>query len=194
MTENTANLQNSFGHPIVRNAAALLSCAAILVCGCSVQKQPKVAWNTATMVKPRIPAASAQASAFGALEAPDLEMPLVPPPFVIVHNPPARPHVAAPPQSESENKKVEAPLLAPQLSAEQTANAQQRMNQSVGEAEKNLDKTRGRNLNPTQADVASKVRGFLGDAREAARTGDWDRAQNLARKAQVLSEELVDLL
>ena len=80
------------------------------------------------------------------------------------------------------------------MTPEEAANAQHRANQSIQEAEKNLEKTRGKALNATQADVASKVRGFLGDAREAARTGDWERAQNLARKAQVLSEELAGLL
>jgi hypothetical protein len=49
-------------------------------------------------------------------------------------------------------------------------------------------------LNATQSDLASKVRGFLKDAREAAQIGDWSHARSLAKKAQVLSEELASSL
>jgi hypothetical protein len=38
------------------------------------------------------------------------------------------------------------------------------------------------------------VRSFISDAREAGRAGDWARARDLAKKAQVLSEELADSL
>jgi hypothetical protein len=68
--------------------------------------------------------------------------------------------------------------------------AQQETNQSLNIAERNLVETRGKNLNPTQSDLVSKIRGFLKDAREAAQAGDWSRARSLAKKAQVLSEEL----
>ena len=51
--------------------------------------------------------------------------------------------------------------------------------------------TRGKRLNASQTDLVSKIKGFLKDAREAAQAGDWARARNLAKKAQVLSEELV---
>jgi len=37
-----------------------------------------------------------------------------------------------------------------------------------------------------------KIRGFLGQAREAMRDGDWLRARNLAHKAEVLSAELAN--
>lgn len=49
----------------------------------------------------------------------------------------------------------------------------------------------GKQLNPTQTDLVGKIRAFLGQAREAIRDGDWLRALNLAKKAQVLSAELV---
>jgi hypothetical protein len=57
-------------------------------------------------------------------------------------------------------------------------------------AEHNLAAASGKPLNATQADLASKVRSFISDAREAGRSGDWTRARDLAKKAQVLSEEL----
>lgn len=81
-------------------------------------------------------------------------------------------------------------MIAPQLTARETATAQQEANQSLSVAERNLLATRGKNLNPTQSDLVSKIKGFLKDAREAAQAGDWVRARSLAKKAQVLSEEL----
>jgi len=53
---------------------------------------------------------------------------------------------------------------------------------------------RGKKLNATQLDMASKINGFLKDAREAAQSGDWGRARNLAKKAEVLSNDLVSSL
>jgi len=58
--------------------------------------------------------------------------------------------------------------------------------------ERNLTLAQGKKLNPTQQDLASKVRGFADNAREAMRTGDWVRAKNLSKKAEVLSEQLAE--
>jgi hypothetical protein len=49
-------------------------------------------------------------------------------------------------------------------------------------------------LNAVQSDLASKVRSFISDAREAGRAGDWGRSRDLAKKAQVLSQELAGSL
>jgi hypothetical protein len=85
-------------------------------------------------------------------------------------------------------------MIAPQLSPEQTAAAQQQTSASVGVAEKNIVASQGHSLNPMQSDLASKVRSFLAEAREAANVGDWTRASNAAKKAEVLSQELASSL
>ncbi len=90
--------------------------------------------------------------------------------------------------------KPEVPLIAPQLTTEEAAAAKQQTNQSLDIAEKNLVNVRGKNLSPAQTDLASKVRNFVSDARDAARANDWVRARDLAKKAQVLSEELAKSL
>lgn len=90
--------------------------------------------------------------------------------------------------------KPEAPIIVPELTAEESAAAQQQTGQSIGVAERNLAATRGRNLNAAQTDLASKVRSFVSEARDAARVSDWIRARDLAKKAQVLSEELAKSL
>jgi hypothetical protein len=126
--------------------------------------------------------------------APDLQV--VWPPLATILIPvrsgPARPRVngAPPTNTGSEPEKAEMPTIAPQLSRQESTAAQQETNQSLSIAEKNLAGTHGKNLNPTQSDLVSKIRGFLKDAREAAQAGDWSRARSLAKKAQVLSEEL----
>ncbi|PYT83306.1 MAG: hypothetical protein DMG40_03230 [Acidobacteria bacterium] len=119
--------------------------------------------------------------------------------MVPVRSVPPRPHVAPPPTSptpasppaEAEEDKPPAPTIATQLSKAEFAAAQQETNESLSIAEKNLAATRGKKLNPAQSDLVSKIKGFLKDAREAAKAGDWALARNLAKKAQVLSEELL---
>jgi len=54
-----------------------------------------------------------------------------------------------------------------------------------------LTAARGRKLSPTQSDIVSKINSFVAEAREASGAGDWARARNLAKKAQILSEDLV---
>jgi hypothetical protein len=67
---------------------------------------------------------------------------------------------------------------------------QRETNQSLNAAEHNLASTAGKSLNAMKSDMASKIRSFISDAREAGNSGDWGRARELAKKAQVLSEEL----
>ena len=58
----------------------------------------------------------------------------------------------------------------------------------------NLGAARGKTLSAVQRDLVSKIQGFIKDAREAAQITDWSRARSLAKKAQVLSEELASSL
>jgi hypothetical protein len=85
-------------------------------------------------------------------------------------------------------------MIAAQLTPAEATAAQQQTNQSIGIAEKNLVAAKGKRLNAAQADLVSKIKGFVKDAREAAQIGDWSRARSLAKKAQVLSEQLAGSL
>jgi ribosome-binding protein aMBF1 (putative translation factor) len=89
---------------------------------------------------------------------------------------------------------LEAPTIALQVTPQESAVAQQQTKHSLGIAEKNLESARGKNLNAAQSDLVSKITGFIKDAREAAEIADWSRARSLAKKAQVLSEELAGSL
>ncbi len=162
--------------------------------GCLIRRRPAVPWATAVQVRPVV-----QPRADGAdLEAPEFNLDLEPLAALLVpvRVAPPRPRVPPAPSPTpaapvAEEEKPPAPTITPQLSRAEFAAAQQETNQSLDIAEKNLAATRGKTLNAAQSDLVSKIKGFLKDAREAARAGDWVLARNLAKKAQVLSEELL---
>ena len=159
-------------------------------------RRPKIPWATAVQVHPTLQAHAGGGDG-GDLDAPEINLDLAPwaALMVPIHSAPPRPHVAPPPAPPAsapvaDADKPEAPTIAAQLSKEEFAAAQQETNQSLEIAEKNLASTDNKRLNPAQRDLVSKIKGFLKDAHEAAQAGDWARARNLAKKAQVLSEEL----
>jgi hypothetical protein len=93
------------------------------------------------------------------------------PPLVPVQRPaPARPR-PAPAETSDQAPKPAPPQISPQLSAQALEMA--------------------RSLNAAQKDLTEKISGFLSQAHEAIAADDWVRAQNLAEKARVLSDELV---
>lgn len=187
-----------------RSASLLVSLTsfslAFLSSGCInlFHRRPKIPWTTAVQVRPNLQAHAGGGDGSGDLDAPEIGLDLGPLAAIMVpiRSAPARPHVnpapapaASAPTTDAE--KPEAPTIAAQLSKEEFAAAQQETYQSLDIAEKNLASASNKRLNSAQKDLASKIRGFLKDAREAAQAGDWARARNLAKKAQVLSEELV---
>jgi len=186
-------------HPraVIARPLLVALAAMALLHGCAERKPIVHPWATAIAVRPRLPqpVPGYHPPAFDDI-APDLTWDFPPPPSrLVVARQPAKPHVAAQPAPESSgNAKGDAPLLAPQLSEQEIAAAQQQMNESIAITQKNLSSAKGHKLNPTQSDLASKVNSFLQESRDAAKDGDWNRAKNLAKKAQVLSEELADSL
>ena len=90
--------------------------------------------------------------------------------------------------------RVAPPQISPRLSPGEVAEYQKKTEEAIGAAERNLQRSYGRQLNSAQTDLVEKIRGFLAQAREASRAADWVRARNLAEKAQVLSVELVNSL
>jgi hypothetical protein len=103
-------------------------------------------------------------------------------------------------QPESETAEVEparapaAPQIAPQLSPVDQASYQHKTLDQIAIAEQNLQRANGKRLNAAQQDLVEKIRSFLGQSRDAAKSSDWIRAQNLAQKAQLLSAELINSL
>jgi hypothetical protein len=201
MRENPVQLQESFRAPARLTtwiSLGVLCCAGVFSEGCSVvRRKPSVAWGTAIQTRPVL-IQGRQTTVDPPDFIPDLHLILPPPPSPIVtaaQPSPVRSRIAATASTGSNGVgKPEVPLIAPQLTVEEATAAKQQTNQSVDIAERNLAATRGKNLGPAQTDLASKVRNFISDARDAARTNDWVRARDLAKKAQVLSEELAKSL
>ena len=192
MTESSAQAQTPLMRDNARIFLGVLGSAAILVSGCAARKKPSIPWSTAVLVRPVVPQ---QSPTIGAVEEPVSDLKLeIPPPLapLATRAVPARPRSAAPlTNSNAPAGKRDTPQIVPGLSTQESASLQRESEQSLSAAESNLVATAGKPLNATQADLASKVRSFISDAREAGRAGDWTRARDLAKKAQVLSEELV---
>lgn len=126
-------------------------------------------------------------------EPPDIKSSAEPIPAV-AEQPRPRPPVGtetAAPKPEPEPEPVQ---IAPQLSAKDQAAAVRTTTNDIRVAERNLQVAYGRQLSASQNDLVGKIAGFLAQAHEAIRAGDWVRAQNLAQKAQVLSGELIKSL
>jgi hypothetical protein len=168
---------------------------AIAGTGCAerrVQAQPSFDAGSRPVIPPLSPPTDSSDDG-----PPDLD--LISPPTVaipVARNAPPRPRSASTQPStdaemESEPVRPTPPQLQPRLSSKEQIAAERQTNDSIQAAERNLQAALGRQLNANEIDLIGKIRTFLGQAREAIRDGDWLRALNLAKKAQVLSAELV---
>lgn len=172
---------------------ATLAAAVVALTGCAAQKKQAIPWRTAVLVRPLVPAKPADDDP---PEIPDIQADIPEPTaLAIAHTAPTRPRVPTPPAArEAQPGKLAVPQIVPELSAEESSALQRETQQNLDNAERNVTTASRRSLNATQTDLASKIRGFISDAREAGKAGDWSRARDLARKAEVLSQELVNSL
>jgi hypothetical protein len=195
MTENRPWSKTVLPRGFLRSCVVLAGCAGALLSGCSARKRPAIPWAAAIQVRPTTQPRLAAGSDISEDQVPDvrLEFPPFPLRLLTVRNAPPRPRGVTPSSGAAGNEaeKIEAPLITLQLTAEETAAAQQQTHQSLNIAEKNIEGARGKRLNSAELDLLSKIRGFIKDAREAAQGADWTRARSLSKKAQVLSEELL---
>jgi hypothetical protein len=178
---------------ISRTGLALLCAALVWTSGCFTRRTPAPSiGKTVTLRPPIVPA-----PAGGELLAPP-DIPLEasePPELATTRSVPPRPRVAQPPAGDAgKTGKEPEPRIVPELSSVEMDAAKAETEQNLDTMKKNLTAASGRILNASQQDLMSKVRGFAESAREAMRSGDWMRAKNLSKKAEVLSEELVDSL
>lgn len=176
----------------------LICGAAAMLAGCAERKAHAIPWATAVLVRPNPPVPQ-NINADGAEDiAPDFRIE-VPSAYrkIFAMRPvpaPGRPPGGQNSTPAENGTESNSPLLVPELSPHETAVAKVQTSQSVAVAERNLAAARKKNLTPMQLDAVSKINGFLTEAREASHEGDWARARNLAKKAQILSEDLVAAL
>ncbi len=191
ITETSAQRPLAATRSSARILFGVLSSAAILVSGCAARKKPTIPWSTAVLVRPIVPERPSTNEDLSD-PVPDLRLEIPPPPPPLAtRTAPTRPRTAAPATTPNVAAgRPDTPQIVPELSRQESTSLQRETDQSLRAADQNLAATAGKSLNATQADLASKVRSFISDAREAGRAGDWARARDLAKKAQVLSEEL----
>ncbi len=81
--------------------------------------------------------------------------------------------------------------LAPGVSNEQASRQRQSTTQLLASSDANLKRLASRQLSVTQQDSVSQIRKYMEQAKAAEDAGDVQRAQNLASKALMLSDDLV---
>jgi len=196
MTETTQLCQHS--RWFARFGAAISCALILLLSGCAERKAKAKTfpWSTFAYTRPLAPSpGQTQIDDDDPLN--DATLDIAPPPsaVAIARSVPARPRVPVGNSPQNDNgSKPDVPQLAPQLTAAEATAAQQQTSQSLGVAERNIGSAEGKALNATQQDLASKVRSFMAEARDAANNGDWTRARAAAKKAEVLSQELASSL
>lgn len=107
---------------------------------------------------------------------------------------PRRPPEERPVEADAQPAEHPAPQISPQISPTEQSQYARKTNDDIAAAERNLQQTNGKSLSAAQQDLADKIRSFLAQSRDASKGGDWDRAQNLAQKARLLSNELLNSL
>ena len=188
-----------------RLTAALLACAFSFAAGGCAHKSVHAAAPAAAAPVPAearpmntAPDTDASPPAEAVATPPALPTSVAPPPAAVTIQPPKpaaprRPAEDQPADTESEQPAhPPAPQISPQLSPSDQATYQRKTGDDTATTEKNLRETSGKQLNAAQQDLVGKIRSFLSQSRDASKDGDWARAQNLAQKARLLSDELIN--
>jgi hypothetical protein len=174
-----------------RRLVVLAVCACVLFCGgCFTRKPAANRHVPIAFAHPVIPGARA---AVPLENPPELEVEIAPAPRLATpRSAPPKPHVAqVAPVGPAVTEKPAEPIIVPEMSSAQLNAAKAETQHSLEIAEWNLAQTKGKQLNAAQQDVVSKIRGFMEASKDAMNDSDWERAKNLAKKAEVLSHELV---
>lgn len=173
-----------------RHWLALLCACVACATGCFTRRTPvKPVINIVGTTHPVIPSAPAE---IALEEPPEMEFEAMAPAALVTETDvPVKPRVvpAATPEP-APVEKVPEPTIAPEVTSQELSAAKAETEQNLAMVDKHLTLAWGRKLNASQQELISKVRGFTESAREAILSGDWVRAKNLSKKAELLSEEL----
>ena len=75
--------------------------------------------------------------------------------------------------------------------AEEASHQRSTTDQLTTATQENLKKIAERQLTPSQQEIVSQIKQFMGQSKAAVAAGDLERGRNLAMKAHLLSDELV---
>lgn len=99
----------------------------------------------------------------------------------------------SPPERPTPSTSPPSPPLRPQLSAEEEQRLMEDARRKIGEVDRLLRELEGRQMKPQQKEMLLTAKDFVDQARSALGAGDYQRAVNLAGKAQALSDDLASL-
>ena len=99
----------------------------------------------------------------------------------------------SPPERPTPSTSPPSPPLRPQLSAEEEQRLMEDARRKIGEVDRLLRELEGRQIKPQQKEMFLTAKDFLGQARSALGAREYQRAVNLASKAQALSDDLAAL-
>src|SRR5258708_8736774 len=162
MTENLVRFGMLFPCCARRSVIVHIVCAACVLSGCSMRKQPAIPWATAISVRPVTQARSVEANSDREDPPPELrfELPPFPGTLTTARSAPPRPRGNNTPPAvtpENNGEKFGTTMISPQLTPQESAVAQQQANQRLGIADKKLPSRRGKNVNSTQSELISKI-------------------------------------
>jgi outer membrane biosynthesis protein TonB len=81
--------------------------------------------------------------------------------------------------------------IGPDVSSAEAVRDRQSTNQLLDTTERDLKRLDGRNLSSDEQTMLTQIRAYISQSRKALTDGDYERASNLAKKAQVLSDDLL---
>jgi hypothetical protein len=183
-------------------AVFLVGLGLVLGAACEKKKKPLALNKTAPTLAVEVPD-----------QIPEQALPAEPPPAqqeAKVEEPPPKKKppkrrtatkAAPPPANNQSNTTVavnrppttEAPVdtaIAADVSNEKILQQKQKTSDLLDSTEKNL-KNLNRNLTPDEEAMATQVKSYIAQSRKATSDGDYERAFNLAKKAQLLADALV---
>jgi len=81
--------------------------------------------------------------------------------------------------------------LAPRISDQQQTVQKQKISDLLGKTDAALHQIAGRQLSSSEDETVKQIRAYMDQAKQASELGDLQRAENLASKAHLLSDELI---
>lgn len=122
------------------------------------------------------------------------------PPPVVVNQPAPQPPPGPPqrsrrvpePPPQAPREVLEPPVLESMRTPEERRDVIGRITASLGRAEGNLARLRGRQLNADSAREVARVESFIRQARAAMQSNDLMTAREYAQRAEVLSADLLE--
>jgi hypothetical protein len=81
-------------------------------------------------------------------------------------------------------------VIGPDVSSTEATRDRQSTNQLLDSTENELKKLPNQGLSSDQQSMLAQIRAYINQSRKAISDGDYERASNLAKKAQLLMEEL----